>query len=138
MQKESIRQKQIGTLIQREMSVVLQKIGQNLFDGALVTVTQVKMSSDLMLSRVYLSIYNSVDKSVIMKALSQNLSQIRWEVGNRVSKQMRRIPLFELHLDETLDEVDKINIMLAKIHAEDETVKALRDPNHDATEGYEK
>lgn len=138
MQKESIRQKQVSSIIQREMSVTLQKLGQFTFDGALVTITRVKLSPDLMLAKVYVSIYNTPDRKLLMDFFHTNMSQIRWDIGNRLSKQVRRIPLFEFHLDETLDEVDKINAMLAKVKAQDEVIKALRDPSHDFTEGYDK
>ena len=56
---ETTRQNKISRLIQKDMADILQKEGKDLFQGVLISVTQVRVTSDLSIARVYLSIFPS-------------------------------------------------------------------------------
>lgn len=116
--KMSIRQQQIEKLIQRELSVLFQKQGFSIWKSALVTITGAKVTPDLSVVRVYVSIYNAKDKQVILNEISEHKSEIRHQLGRAVS-QLKRIPDLEFYLDETLDEVYKMEELFKKIREQD-------------------
>lgn len=107
---ESKRQQQIGEVIKRNFSIVLQQEGSYVHDvKALVTVTAVKMSPDLGIAKIYLSVYNVVDKQSVILELEENYPRLRQLLGQRVRKHVRRIPNIAFYLDDTLDEMYRLN-----------------------------
>ena len=87
--------------------------------GCLITISSVSMTPDLLEAKIYLSIYNAANKQEIMSELESHHKEIRHQLGNKIAKQVRRVPEFAFHLDETLDEVFKIENLFKKIN-EDE------------------
>jgi len=113
---ESIRQKQVGELIKRHFSVVLQQEGRYIYGDALVTVTEAKMSPDLMIAKIYLSVYNTMNKQAVVLELREHLTRLRQSLGQRVKKHVRRIPHLEIFLDDTLDEMYRLNTLFDRLH----------------------
>lgn len=87
----------------------------------LVTVTNVRMSSDLGIAYIYVSVYNAPYKQEIVKELWENLAYLRGQLGRRIRKQVRRIPMIKFFIDDTLDEVDHIDQLFARINSEKNT-----------------
>lgn len=116
--KETIKQKQVAALIQKEFAMVLQNEGIYIYGEVLVTVTRVRMSSDLGIAYIYLSVYNSMYKQEVIKEMWENLSRLRGELGKRIRRQVRRIPLIKFFIDDTLDQVEELNQLFDKINGE--------------------
>src|SRR5688572_6998711 len=114
---ETKRQKQIGELLRRQLSMVLMDEGPYIFEKALVTVTRVNISPDLQNAKVYLSVFNTENKQEVMLSLEENLHRLRFALANKVGKQLRRIPELQFFLDESLDEYFKMNQLFAKLRA---------------------
>ncbi len=107
---ETKRQSQVAELILRNFSYVLQEQGLYIYGKKpLVTVTHVKVASDLMLARVYLSVYNVEDKNEIIELIKVNAHALTQGMYQRIKKQMRRMPVFEFFIDETLDEMYRVD-----------------------------
>ncbi len=117
---ESKRQRQIAEIVRRHFSEVLQQEGRYIYDNALVTVTSVKMSPDLGLAKIYLSVYNTDNKQCVVLNLEQEIVRLRQAFGQRVRKQMRRIPDIALYLDDTLDEMYRLNQLFDRLHDENQ------------------
>jgi len=116
---ETKRQLQVAELVKRNFSVVLQQEGRYIFgDEALVTVTQVKMSSDLGLAKIYLSVFNTENKQAVILQLEQENSRLRQVLAQRIRKHVRRIPNIDMYEDDTLDEMWKLNSLFDKLHKE--------------------
>jgi ribosome-binding factor A len=114
---ESIRQKQIAELIRRTFSTVLAEEGKYIYgQKVLVTVTTVKMSSDLQLAKIYLSIYNTENKQEPILELEEQYHRLKQSLYSKIKKQMRVMPEFKLYLDDTLDEVYKMDDLFKKIN----------------------
>jgi len=114
--KQSIKQRQVGTLIQREFSVVLRNEGPYIYGDVLVTVTRVRMSSDMGIAYIYVSVYDTLYKQEIIKELWENLSRLRGELGKRIRKQVRRIPMLKFFIDDTLDEVEHLDRLFEQMN----------------------
>lgn len=109
----SIRQNKIEGVIQEELSTFFQRNAREICLGAMVTVTSVRVTSDLSLSRCYLSIFAHADKKEVLESIQVNTGKIRGEVGKRL-KNMRKIPNLVFFIDDSLDYAMKIEELLKK------------------------
>ena len=108
----SIRQEKIAELLKRELSLVFQKEARTLCQGAMVTVTIVRVSPDLSSAKAYLSVFAGPDKKEVLKNINQNNKAIRYEVSQKVKNQLRKTPEFMFYLDDSLDYAEKIDNLL--------------------------
>lgn len=116
---ETIKQKQIGELVKRHFSLVLQEEGGYIYGSApLVTVTSVKMSPDLSLAKIYLSVYNTENKQEVILELEEEKSRLRQLLAARLRRQVRRVPEIDFYLDDTLDEMARLQQLFTRLHEE--------------------
>ncbi len=115
------RQQQVQELIKRHLSLVLLQEGNYLTEeDAFITLTEVQVSPDLTLAKAYLSIYNTDNKQAVVLELSENIPRLRKLLGNRLAGHLRRIPELNLYLDDTLDEMQRLNELFDRLHAENQ------------------
>lgn len=115
----SVRQKQTESMLQREMSVVIRQEGTYIYGSqALVTVTNVMLSPDFGEAKFYLSVFNIEDKHNVIIELDDNLVRIRQLLANRIRKKIRRVPQVSFFLDDTLDEMYRLNNLFDKIQTD--------------------
>jgi ribosome-binding factor A len=118
--KVSKRQLQVSELIKRNFGIVLQQEGPLLFGETFVTVTQVVMSPDLGIAKIYVSVYNALDKQAVIIIMNENKTQLRQDLAFRIRKHIRRIPEVDFYIDETLDEMERLNSLFDKLHDENQ------------------
>lgn len=109
---DSIRQNKVSRLIQRDLSAMFQVECKAYCAGAMLSVTTVRVSSDLSYAKIYLSIFPSNLVEVVMKSLNENNRNIRFILGQKVGKQMRIIPELRFFVDDSLDYINKIDTLL--------------------------
>ena len=111
---ETTRQNKISRLIQKELSEIflLQTKSMN---GVLVSVSAVRISPDMSIARVYLSVFPSERSQEIVKNINDNMKSIRYELGTRVRHQLRIIPELKFFVDDSLDYAERIDELLKKI-----------------------
>lgn len=80
--------------------------------GILVSVSAVRVSPDLSIARAYLSIFPSDKGNEIIENINRNARTIRYELGQRVRHQLRKIPELAFHLDDSLDYIENIDNLL--------------------------
>jgi ribosome-binding factor A len=112
---ESRRQQQVAGVIQQEIGDILQKNGRNYYGSSFVTISGVKVTPDLLVARIFVSVFVENKRKAVIEALKNNASHIRGQLGNKVKNQLRRVPELEFFLDESLDEVFKIDKLLKEI-----------------------
>ncbi|MDQ3842714.1 MAG: 30S ribosome-binding factor RbfA [Bacteroidota bacterium] len=118
--KEGKRQKQIGGLIQEEVTGILQRLGLNMIDGGMVSISSVKITPDLLEARIYLSLFQVPDVKAAMKKLEERGWEIKRELAARVKHQLRRIPELKFFYDDTLDHVFKMEELFKQIKPPEE------------------
>ncbi|TMI78271.1 MAG: 30S ribosome-binding factor RbfA [Bacteroidetes bacterium] len=116
--QEGKRQKQVGGLIQQELSDIFQRMGLNMLSGGMVSISSVKVTPDLLEARVYVSFFKVADPQAALTMIQDKGWEIKKELGNRVRRQLRRIPEIKYFRDETLDHVFKMEELLKKISSE--------------------
>lgn len=109
---ESTRQKKVARLIQKELAVILQRKGNELAPGRLISVTVVRMSPDLSLAKVYLSIFPAGDKTGVLDIIKDHSGRIRFELGRKIRTQLRIVPEIAYFIDDSLDYIDNIGNLL--------------------------
>ena len=77
--------------------------GMAAFGGAMLTVSEVRISPDLSIAKVYVSIFPSEKQKKVMETLEQEKKSIRGELGRQVAKQLRIVPELDFYLDTSLD-----------------------------------
>lgn len=106
----SIRQNKIEGVIQEELSTVFQRNAREICLGAMVSVTQVRVTSDLSLARCYLSIFAGPPKEEVLENVKAHAGRIRKDIGKRL-KNMKKMPDLAYFIDDSLDyamEIDKL------------------------------
>lgn len=110
---ETTRQNKIARLIQKELSDIFQKQTRNM-NGVLVSVSAVRISPDMSVARVYLSVFPSTRNKEIVKNINDNTRSVRYELGTRVRFQLRIIPELKFFVDDSLDYAEHIDELLKK------------------------
>jgi ribosome-binding factor A len=110
---ETTRQSKIARLIQKDLSNIFQAQTRQM-RGVLVSVSVVRVSPDLSIAKVYLSVFPSARAEEILTNVNNNASQIRYELGNLERHQLRIIPELKFFLDDSLDYLENIDRLLNK------------------------
>lgn len=116
-------------MVQVALSEVFLNEAKEIVGNAMVTVSAVKVTPDLLLARAYVSIYNTEKPEDILGFIEHNNTNLRRLVGNKIKNKVRRIPELEFYRDDTLDEVFRIENLFKEIHAKDSEVEKLRQQN---------
>lgn len=112
MEEYSTRQNKVSKLIYREMADMLLRLNKTKFSGKLISVTVVRVTKDLGIARIYLSIFPSEFAQEIIKEIELNNKQLRFELGRKLGKTLRVIPELQFFIDDSLDYIDNINRLI--------------------------
>ncbi len=116
MAKESKRQLQVAQIIKRNFGIVLQQEGSYIYGSQiLVTVTSVKLTPDFSQAKIYLSVYNTENKQAVILQMEEEYHRLKQGLATRIRKHVRRMPEFQVYLDETLDEMYRLNVLFNKL-----------------------
>ena len=108
---ESTRQHKIARLIQKDMSDILLRYARTL-GGTLISVSEVRVTPDLSIAHIYLSIFPQDKVEQTMTLIEENKHRFRGELGTLERHQLRIIPEIVFHLDETIDRMERIDELL--------------------------
>lgn len=106
------RQHKVSRLLQKELGEYFQRQGSAITGGKMVTVTVVRISPDLGIAKVYLSIFPSDQAGEAIQAISDKAGLVRSTMGKKLRNQLRHIPEFTFFLDDSLDHIDRIEGLL--------------------------
>ena len=106
------RQHKVSRLLQKELGEYFQREGSALCGGNMLTVTVVRISPDLGLAKVYLSIFPGDKAAETIQAISEKSGLVRSVMGKKLRNQLKHIPEFAFFLDDSLDYIDRIEDLL--------------------------
>ena len=106
------RLEKVNRLIQKELGDIFQKELKPKVPMLMITVTHVKVTSDLSYANVYLSVFGVDDKKKVVEEVNQNAKAIRDLLGNRIRHQMRIVPELRFFEDDSLDYIENIDNLL--------------------------
>lgn len=112
------RQLKYSKLIQKELSDIFQRDKRGILDNAFITLADVRMSPDLGVAKVYISMLLAKDKQKILDNINRHKSEIRRALGDRIGKQVRIVPELIFYIDEVEENAQRL----------DELIKGLNIP----------
>ena len=110
----STRQLKVAREIQKDLAEIIRSKGMAAFGGAMVTVSEVRVSPDLSVAKAYVSVFPSEKQESVMAILEENNKALRGELGRAVGKQLRIVPELVFYLDTSLDYAAHIEELLKK------------------------
>ena len=116
--QEGKRQKQVAAVIMAEMNDIFQRLGLATVDGGMVSISAVKVTPDLLEARIYLSLFKVPDTEAAFHRVESRNHEIKRELASRVKHQLRRVPELKYFVDDTLDQVFRMEELFKSIHAE--------------------
>jgi ribosome-binding factor A len=125
--QEGKRQKQVAAVLQQELNDIFMRLGLNMMDGGMVSISSVKVTPDLLEARIYLSLFKVPEPKVTIKKIEARAWEIKKELSERVKHQLRRVPVIHFFHDDTLDYVFKMEDIFKHINTEKDEKKDNRD-----------
>lgn len=101
-------------LIQRELSLLLPQEIRWQLPGVLITATDVRLSPDLSIARVQLSVVPTNKRDEAVAFCEETKNHIRFSLGQRIRTKIRKIPELYFYPDEFYDKLERINSLLKK------------------------
>lgn len=105
---ESNRQRKVAQIIQEDLSELFRKQSAESKQSLLITVSDVKVTADLGIAKIYLSVFPADFRQPIMNEIEANKAVYRNYIGQKMGKQVRVIPQLNFYLDTSLDDVERI------------------------------
>ncbi len=109
---ESTRQQKYAKLIQKDLSDIFQKDKMGLFGNSFVTIADVRVTPDLSIAKIYLSMLMVNDKEGLLETIFSRKSEIRKILGNKIGKQVRIVPDLIFFLDEVEERASKMDKLI--------------------------
>lgn len=106
---ESKRQQKFSKLILKDISDIILKDKMGVFTNTFVTVAEVKMSPDLSVAKIFLSMLLVKDKDAMLSRINDRKGEIRRELGLKIGKQVRIVPQLVFIVDDIEENASKID-----------------------------
>jgi ribosome-binding factor A len=117
----TIRQNQVAELVKRNFSLLLQQEGAYIYGREpFVTVTNVKMTPDMNIAKIYLSVFNTENKQAVILEMEDSYVRLKQALAQRIGKQLRRMPELQFYLDDTLDEMYRVDALFQRLEQENQ------------------
>lgn len=117
--EETNRQKKIGGVLQKDLADVIQQELRNAGKtNIIISVSKVKVTTDLSIAKAYLSIFPSAQAKALIEELREIKHRLKHQVALKTKHQLRKMPDLDLFLDDSLDYIEEI----------DEAVKGKENP----------
>jgi ribosome-binding factor A len=112
----STRQQKFAKLIQKELSDIFQRDKRGILDNAFITIADVKVSPDLGLARIYISMTLAKDKKAVLEKINVHKKEIRKSLGDRIGKQVRVIPELVFYIDEVEENAQRLDALIRDLN----------------------
>jgi ribosome-binding factor A len=109
MPEKGIRTRRVAELVRNELSRLLLAEFQDA-DSGLLTVTRVEVTPDLLVARVYLSVFGGRDAPGLLERIERGKGALRRALATRVKLKYNPELFFEL--DPGLDHQDRIDQLI--------------------------
>jgi ribosome-binding factor A len=110
------RQQKFSRLIQKELSDVFQRDRKGILDNTFITIADVKVSPDLSVARIFISMTLAKDKEKTLEKLNLHKREIRRALGEKIGKQVRIIPELIFIIDEVEENAQRIEDLIKNLN----------------------
>ncbi len=112
---ETVVQKKISRLVQKELSEII-RLGSSYSMGTMVTISIVRITADLGLAKVYVSVFPEDKLLPVVDHLNANVWEIRKSLAQRIRNKLRKMPEVAFYADDTLQEVERMEKILKDLN----------------------
>ncbi len=112
----TVRQQKFSKLIQKELSDIFQRDQRGFLGNAFFTIMDVRMSPDLSLARVYISMALVKDRKALLEKLDLHKKEIRKALGDRIRNQARIVPELAFFLDDVEERAEKMDELIKNLN----------------------
>lgn len=113
---ESVRNRQVASMIQKALGEIFLRETSRLFGRVMITITEVRISDDRGLAKVYLSFMLNENKAAMLESIKRQKGKIRGLLGNRVGKKLRRVPDLQFYVDDSVAQAMRISQLLDELN----------------------
>ena len=113
---ESMRQQKMARQIQKDLGDIFLRYNRDYFGNFMVTITELKVTPDLGIASVYLSVFPTDNTDQFFEDLELKKSEIRRRLGNRMSKRARIIPELNFFHDETTEKAARMDKLIDNLN----------------------
>jgi len=112
----SVRQQKVSRLIQKELSDIFQQDKRGILNNTFISIAEVRISPDLAVVKVYISMMLQKDKPAILDKLNSHKGEIRKQLGNRIRNQVRIIPELIFYIDEVEEKAMRLDKLIDSLN----------------------
>jgi ribosome-binding factor A len=112
----STRQQKYSKLIQKELSEIFQRDKRGILDNAFITIADVRVSPDLGIAKVYISMMLARDKQKTLEKINLRKKEVRKALGDKIGKQVRVVPELIFYIDEVEENAQRMDDLLKNLH----------------------
>jgi|688.fasta_scaffold178427_2 ribosome-binding factor A len=109
---QPVRIQKIARLLQKVLGEIFVQETFRLLGNRIVTVTEVCISPDLGLAKVYLSLILNQDSADVLAKVEQHKGVIRKLLGDRIGNKLRKVPELRFYTDDSVMHAAKIHQLL--------------------------
>ncbi len=113
---ESKRQQKFARVIQKELGEFFQREGNHYLPGVMITITQIRVTSDLSIARVYLSFFKVNSSQQALSVIQSQTKEIRYKLGEKIRDQVRAVPQLSFFLDDTQEYSERMDQIFTQIN----------------------
>lgn len=121
--EEGKRQRQVASVIKEYVNEIFQHLGLSMYEGGLISISDVKVTPDLLEARIYVSFFKIENKVAALKKVEDRAWEIKKLLSEKMRHQLRRIPVIHYYEDDTLDNVFRMEDLFEQIKKDDENIK---------------
>lgn len=110
------RQQKFARLIHKEISDIFQRDKRGILDHAFVTVADVRVSPDLGVAKIFISMMLEKNKQAVLNKLNARKSEIRKALGDKIRNQARIIPELIFYVDEVEEKAQRIEEIIRNLN----------------------
>lgn len=110
------RQQKYAKLLLKELSEIFQRDKKGILDNTFITIADVRVSTDLSIAKVYISMMLAKDKQKTLEKINLRKSEVRKELGNRIGKQVRIVPELIFYIDEVEENATRLDDLIKNLN----------------------
>ena len=110
---ESKRQLKFSRMIQKDLGDIFLREGKSMFGSTLISVTRVRMSNDLSVAKIFLSLLQVGNKQISMEDINSRKYEIRGILGRHIGKKARIVPELVFYHDDSSEYASRIDEILS-------------------------
>lgn len=106
------RLQRVEEQFKKDLAEIFRSLAQDRFQGMIMSVTGVRITPDLSLARISVSVFPVKEKNEIIDWLNKEKASIKNNLVKKLKGQLRKMPDLKFFLDDAIDQETEIDRIL--------------------------